>query len=87
MSKRVVITGMAVISPLGNDLNKYWENLIQGKSGITKITRFDAEAFPTRIAGEVNDFDPSLYMDRKEAKRMDRFTQFAVAGTAYETPA
>ena len=80
MSKRVVITGMAVISPIGTGLDKFWENLLGGKSGIGPITRFDASAFPTRFAGEVKDFDPSLYMDKKEARRMDRFTQFAVSG-------
>jgi len=80
MSKRVVITGMAAITPLGTGVDKFWGNMLAGKSGIGTITRFDASAFPTRIAGEVKDFDPSLYMDKKEARRMDRFTQFAVAG-------
>lgn len=80
MSKRVVITGMAVISPVGNGLEIFWDSLLKGKSGIGSITRFDAAPFPTRFAGEVKEFDPSLYMDKKEAKRMDRFTQFAVAG-------
>lgn len=80
MNTRVVVTGMSAISPLGTGLEKFWQGLIQGKSGIGPITRFDASDFPTKIAGEVKDFDPTIYMDRKEAKRMDRFTQYAVAG-------
>jgi 3-oxoacyl-[acyl-carrier-protein] synthase II len=80
MSIRVVVTGMGVISPLGNGLEQFWQGLLQGKSGIGPITRFNAKEFPTRIAGEVKDFDPSIYMDKKEAKRMDRFAQYAVAG-------
>lgn len=80
MNTRVVITGMSAITPLGTGLEKFWQGLIEGKSGIGPITRFDSSDFPTKIAGEVKDFDPSVYMDRKEAKRMDRFTQYAVAG-------
>lgn len=80
MSKRVVITGMAAITPVGTGLEKFWDNLLKGQSGIGPITRFDSSQFPTRIAGEVKDFEPSMYIDKKEAKRMDRFTQFAVAG-------
>lgn len=78
---RVVITGLAVISPVGNSPEIFWEQLTAGKSGIGAITRFDASSYPTRIAGEVKGFDPSLYMDKKEARRMDRFTQYAVAGS------
>ncbi len=80
MTRRVVITGLAAISPLGTGLEKFWQGLLEGKSGIDLVTRFDITEFPTKIAGEVKDFDPGLYMDKKEAKRMDRFTQFAVAG-------
>jgi len=80
MSKRVVITGLAAISPVGTGVDKFWDSLVNGRSGIGPITRFAADQFPTRIAGEVKDFDPSQYIDKKEAKRMDRFTQFAVAG-------
>ncbi|MGI6552214.1 MAG: beta-ketoacyl-ACP synthase II [Clostridia bacterium] len=81
MKKRVLITGMGVISPVGTGLEKFWEGLVSGRSGIGPITRFNPENLPTRIAGEVKDFDPLDYLDRKEAKRMDRFCQFAVAGT------
>jgi len=80
MKKRVVVTGMAAITPVGIGVADFWASLLAGKSGIGLITRFDASAFPTRIAGEVKDFDPGLYMDKKETKRMDRFTQFAVTG-------
>ncbi len=80
MKNRVVVTGMAAITPIGTGIEKYWESLVAGKSGIDRITRFDTSAYPTQIAGEVKDFDPGLYMDKKETRRMDRFTQFAVAG-------
>ena len=79
--KRVVITGLGAITPLGNTLAEYWEGLLSGRSGIGQITRFDAERHACRIAGEVKDFDPQAYMDRKDAKRMDRFAQFAVAAS------
>ncbi|MDN4592417.1 beta-ketoacyl-ACP synthase II [Polycladomyces subterraneus] len=79
MSRRVVISGLGVISPIGNDLSTFWNNLIAGKSGVGPVTQFDASDYPTRIAAEVKDFDPLDYMDRKEARRMDRFVQFAVA--------
>jgi 3-oxoacyl-[acyl-carrier-protein] synthase II len=79
MSRRVVISGLGVISPIGNDLSTFWNNLIAGKSGVGPVTQFDASDFPTRIAAEVKNFDPLDYMDRKEARRMDRFVQFAVA--------
>lgn len=82
MGGRVVITGMGVISPLGNELESFWSALVRGESGIRRITRFDASEFRTQIAGEVLDFDPTLYMDRKEARRMDRFTQFALGAAA-----
>ncbi|MFM2027906.1 MAG: hypothetical protein RLZZ339_2623 [Cyanobacteriota bacterium] len=79
--KRVVITGMGAITPLGNNLADYWTGLINGKSGIGLITHFDASRHACRIAGEVRGFDPHDYVDRKEAKRMDRFAQFAVAAS------
>lgn len=82
MKPRVVITGLGVISPLGIGKEKFWEGLVAGRSGITSITRFPVADFPTQIAGEVRDFDPGLYLDRKEARRMDRYTQYAVAATA-----
>jgi 3-oxoacyl-[acyl-carrier-protein] synthase II len=69
---------MGAITPLGNDVETFWSNLIAGRSGVGPITRFDATAFATRIAAEVRDFDPTLYMDRKDAKRNDRFVQLAI---------
>ena len=79
MRKRVVITGIGCISPLGNDVNSTWENLIQGKSGVGPITHFDASDFKTRFAAEVKGFDSAAYFGSRDARRMDRFTQFAVA--------
>lgn len=79
MSRRVVISGLGVISPIGNDLSTFWNNLIAGTSGVGPVTQFDASDYPTRIAAEVKNFDPLDYMDKKEARRMDRFVQFAVA--------
>lgn len=79
--RRVVITGVGVVSPVGNDARTFWASLLAGKSGIGPVTLFDASEFPTRIAGEVKDFDPSAYMDKKDVKRTDRFVQFAIAAT------
>ena len=81
MNRRVVITGMGVISPIGNTIAEFWEALCAGKSGIETITRFDITDFSTKIAGCVDDFDPEDYMERRAARRMDRFTQFAMAAT------
>ena len=81
MKNRVVITGMAVTTPLGTGIDTFWNSLLQGKSGIRSITKFDTEKFTAKIAGEVPDFDPLDFIDKKEARRMDRFTQFAVAAT------
>jgi 3-oxoacyl-[acyl-carrier-protein] synthase II len=81
MKHRVVITGLGVVSPIGNDINTFWNNLIAGTSGVGPITRFDASEFPTRIAAEVKDFDPLNYIDKKEARRTDRFIQFAIASS------
>ncbi len=83
---RVVITGMGVVSVIGTGLQTYWEHLKAGKSGIRRITQFDASPFPCQIAGEVPDFDPILYMDRKEARRVPRSAQlgFAAAKLAVE---
>ena len=79
--RRVMVTGTGVISPLGNDTQKFWDNLIAGESGAGPITRFDTSAYPTRFACEVKEFAPDAFIDRKDAKRMDRFVQFAVAAT------
>lgn len=77
--KRVVVTGMAAITPIGNDLATSWQNLLKGVSGAGPITRFDATGFDTTFACEVKDFDPSQYFPAKQARRMDIFTQYAVA--------
>jgi len=81
LNKRVVVTGMGVISPVGTGLDKFWAALISGESGIDKITKFDASEYKTQIAGEVKDFDAANYIEKKEARRMDRFIQFAVAAS------
>ena len=78
--KRVVVTGLSALTPLGGNLEESWDNLIAGKSGIGPITLFDASEFDTRIAGEVKNFNPEAYgINVKQARRMDRFVQFAVA--------
>lgn len=82
MKKRVVITGLGVIAPNGLGKEEFWTNIKNGVSGIKAVTRFDASALPTRIAGQVDNFDPQQWIDKKEARRMDRFSQFAVAATA-----
>lgn len=79
MSDRIVITGLGAVTPLGNDVPTTWANLIAGKSGVGPITHFDASEYPARIAAEVKDFDPDERFGRRDARRMDRFTQFAVA--------
>lgn len=79
MQTRVVVTGLGAITPLGNDIESTWCGLASGRSGIGPITIFDASSFAVRIAGEIRDFDPLQYVDRKDARRMDRNVQFAVA--------
>lgn len=81
LSKRVVVTGMGVISPVGTGLEKFWSSLTGGVSGIDRITRFDPSDYNTQIAGEVKDFTATDYLEKKEARRMDKFSQFAVAAT------
>ena len=80
--KRVVVTGMGAVTPLGQSVDEFWTSLVQGKSGIGPITLCDPTPFPCRIAGEVKDFDPGQYMDAKEARRMARFSQLSVAAAA-----
>ncbi len=80
MKRRVVVTGMGAITPVGNDVATTWRSLIEGKSGTAPITKFDATKFPVRFAAEVKGFNPLDYMERKEAKRADQYTQYAVAG-------
>jgi 3-oxoacyl-[acyl-carrier-protein] synthase II len=77
--KRVVVTGLGVITPVGNDVPTMWEALLAGKSGVGPITRFDAAAFGSKIAAEVKGFDPGAYLNPKEVKRTELFTQFAIA--------
>lgn len=79
--RRVVVTGIGLVTPLGVGVEKSWSSLVEGRSGIGKITRFDSSAFPTQIAGEVKDFNPEDYIELKEIKKMDRFIHFAIAAS------
>ena len=78
MSRRVVITGMGTVNPLGKNVDEFWENIKANKIGLSYVDQFDASDFPVKIVGAVKDFDPSAYIDKKESRRMDRFTQFAL---------
>ena len=77
--RRVVVTGMGVVSPLGSSVDEFWSGLVEGKSGIGPLTQADTSGFPSKIAGEVSDFDPTEYVDKREARRMARFSLLAVA--------
>jgi 3-oxoacyl-[acyl-carrier-protein] synthase II len=79
--RRVVITGMGAITPLGNSVSEFWQACLDGKSGIDYVTQFDASAYPYRFTGEVKGFDPLDHMDRREARRMSRFSHFAIAAS------
>ncbi|MBQ7514900.1 MAG: beta-ketoacyl-ACP synthase II [Schwartzia sp.] len=79
MAKRIVITGMGVVSPIGTGLDTFWQALLAGKNGIERITQFDPSDYSAQIAGEVKDFDSAQFIDKKEARRMDRYAQFALA--------
>ncbi len=79
--RRVVVTGLGALTPIGNTLQAYWDGLVNGTSGAAPITHFDASKFKTRFACEVKGFDPTQYMDRKEARKMDPFAQYAVAAS------
>src|SRR5712691_8850303 len=81
VERRVVVTGLGLVTPLGIGTEATWQGALAGKSGVGPITRFDAKDLPCRIAGEVKGFDPALYMDRKEARRNDLFIQFGLAAT------
>jgi len=87
--RRVVVTGLGLVTPLGTGVQTTWDALVQGASGISRISSFDASAYACQIAAEVKDFDPLTYVDKKDVKRMDRFTQFALASAtmAVETAA
>jgi len=82
MRIRTVVTGMGAITPLGNDVATFWQALLDGKSGVATVTRFDASAYPTRIAAEVKGFDGLNYFDKKELKHTDLAQQYAIAATA-----
>ena len=81
MTNRVVITGLGVISPIGIGKDAFWQGLLEGKNGVGRITHFDPSEYKAQIAAEVKDFKASDFIDRKEARRMDRYTQFAIAAT------
>ncbi len=76
--RRVVVTGLGAVSPIGNTIEEFWKALLEGKSGVKRLTCFDPTHFTTKIAAEVRNFDPSAYLSPKDMKRMDRFVQFAV---------
>src|SRR3954453_20046920 len=77
--RRVVITGLGMVSPLGNDVDSSWRALVAGESGVGEITQFDHTDYPVHFACELKDFDPTDWMDRKSARRMDRFTHLILA--------
>jgi 3-oxoacyl-[acyl-carrier-protein] synthase II len=79
VTRRVVVTGLGIISPVGNDIASAWESIVAGRSGIGPVTRFDASSFPTRIAGEVKGFDVAAYMSPKEARHFDTFIHYGIA--------
>ena len=79
MKRRVVITGLGIVSPVGNDINTAWDNIVNGRSGIGTITRFDASPFTCHIAGEVKGFDISEYIPAKDARQMDTFIHYGIA--------
>ena len=78
-NRRVVVTGMGAVTPIGIGITEYWKGLIEGKNGVGLITKFDATKFDTKFAAEVKDFNPEIYVDKKSVKRMDLFTQYALA--------
>ena len=82
--RRVVITGLGALTPLGNDVRSSWDALISGASGAGPITQFDTTGFPVTFACEVKDFDPSTWVDHKQARRMDRFAQLIVAAAIHD---
>ncbi len=79
--RRVVITGLGAVSPVGNDVQTMWDNVVAGNSGIDYITRLNKDDFPAHVAAEVKDFDPTNFMEKKDARKMDLFTQYAVAAS------
>ncbi len=81
-SRRVVVTGLGALTPIGNTTEELWASLIEGRSGIGPITKFDATGYPTRIAGEIRNFDPLAFVDRKDARRLDPYLLYAIAASA-----
>src|SRR5262244_3596152 len=79
--RRVVVTGLGTLSPVGNTADEFWSALVQGRSGLGPITKFDTTGYPTRIAGEVRNFDPLNFVDKKEARRLDPYLQYAIASS------
>ena len=79
MSRRVVVTGMGAISPIGNDVPTMWKNMVDGVCGIETITAFDTSDLKVHIAGTVKDFDPTQYIEKKEVRKLDPYTQYAIA--------
>ncbi|MFW2457038.1 beta-ketoacyl synthase N-terminal-like domain-containing protein, partial [Methyloversatilis discipulorum] len=79
--KRIVVTGLGIISPVGNTVGQAWENILAAKSGIRRITRFDPSDLPVQIAGEVRDFDVANYLSPREARRFDTFIHFGIAAS------
>jgi len=78
-TRRVVLTGLGALTPIGNTADEFWSALLQGRSGVGPITKFDATDYPTRIAGEIKNFDPLAFVDKKDARRLDPFLQYAMA--------
>ena len=78
-TRRVVLTGLGALTPIGNTVDEFWSALLQGRSGVGPITKFDATDYPTRIAGEIKNFDPLAFVDKKDARRLDPFLQYAMA--------
>ena len=76
--KRVVVTGLGAITPIGNDIQSYWDGLVHGKSGSAPITYFDTEKFKTKFACEIKNYNPTDFFDRKEARKLDKFAQYAL---------
>ena len=81
MSRRVVITGLGTVNPLGNNVHDFWEGVKENRLGISKVEQFETDAIGVSVAGQVKDFEPTDFIDKKEAKRMERFTQFAVVAS------
>ena len=81
MKRRVVITGMGVVHSLGKDIDTFWNSIKEGKNGISTVTKFDTSGFSTKVAAQIVDFDSSSHIDKKEAKRMDLFSQYAVVAS------